>query len=606
MDRVGPYQIIEEIGRGGMGVVYRALDEHIGRPVAVKVIRFEDLTDPEELELLRGRLFREARAAGILKHPGIVTIYFVGEDQEIAYIAMEYVSGPTLEQLLLSGAAMDKEHIRRILLDTAAALDYAHKKGIIHRDVKPANIMLEDGETVKICDFGIAKGFTGMASMTQTGTVIGTPHYMAPEQIMGKPVDARADQYALAVIAFQMLTGRRPFQADSIHNLFYRIMAEPPAAAHKLNPGLPEAVAQVVEKALAKDPAGRYASCLEFVTELLRTCDTRPDWTPPPPRAATGTGMTPVRGTRRTSSAPTIQPAPPPAPKPPENPPSPGFTELFAGLAPEPVPPDAEIPAPRWDPSWRLPPPFKTFDDGETPAAPEPPAPVFSQPPPRPKGIFYGIGAAVVVLAAAGLYLAMRSPAPDVISPPAPDKVVEEPPKPSGTGKAADVPAEPAPPKPVQEKVDRPAQPAPPNAKVVPVPPPKDDLRERTYLRLGLTPSRGGSPWADQCVQGRQDPEDCVRQLREATYRELGLSAAAANPRAERCIQAAVEPAACAAQLRTDTCRELHLSEEKCAANPWARRCIASAVEPAACARQLQERLNACLSLRIPLDKCVK
>jgi predicted Ser/Thr protein kinase len=306
MQRIGPYEVHEEIGRGGMGVVYRAVDPHIGRAVAVKIIRLGDISDPEEQEQLRGRLFREARAAGILKHSGIVTIYYVGEEQGMAFIAMEHVKGPTLEKQLAGDTPLDKDQVRQILWETAAALDYAHKKGIVHRDVKPANIILEDGETVKICDFGIAKGFTGLASMTNAGMAIGTPHYMPPEQIQGGVVDARADQYALAVIAFQMLTGQRPFQADSIQTLFYRIMVDPPEKAHKLNPTLPPAVAGVFDKGLAKEPGNRYASCREFVTALLNACDSRPDWCPPPRKGLAGSGPTPPR-----APSPAVAPAPP-------------------------------------------------------------------------------------------------------------------------------------------------------------------------------------------------------------------------------------------------------------------------------------------------------
>ena len=314
MERIGPYEIVGEVGRGGMGVVYRAMDRHIGREVAVKIIRFADMIDPDEQEQLRGRLFREARAAGILKHPGIVTIYYVGEEQGVAFIAMEFVNGPTLEKLLLADTPVDKERIRQILRETAAALNYAHKKGVIHRDVKPANIMLEDNEIVKICDFGIAKGFSGLASMTQTGMVIGTPHYMPPEQIQGKGVDARADQYALAVIAFQMLTGRRPFLADSIQTLFYRIMVDPPENAHAVNPTLPAAVSEVFGRALAKEAGNRYATCGEFVAELLAACDTRPDWSPLSRKGLTSSGSTPARSAR--PAPPAVAPEPPP-PSPP-------------------------------------------------------------------------------------------------------------------------------------------------------------------------------------------------------------------------------------------------------------------------------------------------
>ena len=331
MDRIGPYEIVGEIGRGGMGVVYRAVDPHIGRPVAVKIIRLGDISDPEEQEQLRGRLFREARAAGILKHGGIVTIYYVGEERGVAFIAMECVSGPTLEELLLADTPLEKERIRQILRETAAALDYAHRKGIIHRDVKPANIMLEEEETVKICDFGIAKGFTGLSSMTQTGMAIGTPYYMPPEQIQGKVVDAHADQYALGVIAFQMLTGQRPFQADSIQTLFYRIMVEPPEAAHKLNPSLPAAVAEVFDRALAKEPGNRYATCREFVAALLNTCDTRPDWRPLPRKGLAGSGSIPGRSSK--PIAPVVAPAPVPTP---------------VATPPRPVEAAPELPAEGW------------------------------------------------------------------------------------------------------------------------------------------------------------------------------------------------------------------------------------------------------------------
>ncbi|MGO9095113.1 MAG: protein kinase domain-containing protein [Bryobacteraceae bacterium] len=314
MQRIGPYEVQEEIGRGGMGVVYRAVDPHIGRPVAVKIIRLGDISDAEEQEQLRGRLFREARAAGILKHSGIVTIYHVGEEQGMAFIAMEHVKGPTLEKQLAGDTPLDKDQVRQILWEIAAALDYAHKKGIVHRDVKPANVILEDGETVKICDFGIAKGFTGLASMTNAGMAIGTPHYMPPEQIQGGVVDARADQYALAVIAFQMLTGQRPFQADSIQTLFYRIMVDPPEKAHKLNPTLPPAVAEVFDKGLAKEPGNRFASCREFVTALLNACDSRPDWCPPPRKGLAGSGPTPGRSPK--PAPPAAGPEPPRAPSP--------------------------------------------------------------------------------------------------------------------------------------------------------------------------------------------------------------------------------------------------------------------------------------------------
>ena len=161
MEQIGPYKVIGEIGRGGMGVVLRGLDPAIGRPVAIKVIHLQEFSDPKDREMLRARLFREAQAAGILNHPGIVTVYYVGEEGENAFIAMEYVNGPSLEKLLSAPQPPGRDVLRRVFWQTAAALDYAHSKGIVHRDIKPANIMLDESGTVKICDFGIAKGLAG-------------------------------------------------------------------------------------------------------------------------------------------------------------------------------------------------------------------------------------------------------------------------------------------------------------------------------------------------------------------------------------------------------------------------------------------------------------
>jgi serine/threonine protein kinase len=269
MERIGPYQVMGEIGRGGMGVVLRALDPAIGREVAIKVILLQEFSDPEERELLRARLFREAQAAGALNHPGIVTVYYVGEEGETAFIAMEYVGGATLEKALTAEPPPSREVLCRVLRQAAAALDYAHGKGVIHRDIKPANIMLDDKGDVKICDFGIAKGFLGQSSLTKTGTSLGSPFYMSPEQIRGDSVDGSTDQYSLGVIAYQILTGQRPFQADTIQTLFFRIMSTPPSPAQEMNPAVSPEVNQVLQKALAKEPAARYASCSEFVETLV-------------------------------------------------------------------------------------------------------------------------------------------------------------------------------------------------------------------------------------------------------------------------------------------------------------------------------------------------
>ncbi|MDP2999879.1 MAG: serine/threonine-protein kinase [Bryobacterales bacterium] len=286
MKTIGPFELLDEIGRGAMGVVYRAKDPAIGRLVAIKLIRMDAVSDSPEDEFLRGRLLREAQSAGVLSHPGIVTIYSIAKENDTAYIAMEYVNGPTLEKLISPGSpALSRQSVRDILTQTATALDYAHRRGVVHRDVKPANIMIdEDGQT-KICDFGVAKVFGGQKTVTRAGYVLGTPYYMSAEQIQGKPLDGRADQYSLAVIAYRMLTGLRPFDAETMETLLFQIIFGESQAAHEINPSLPPQAADALRKGLAKKPEERFANCREFADGVLRACDLNPDWNPPAPCA---------------------------------------------------------------------------------------------------------------------------------------------------------------------------------------------------------------------------------------------------------------------------------------------------------------------------------
>ncbi len=277
MESIGRYQILSELGRGAMGVVYRALDPAINRPVAIKTIRLSELSSDTERERLRERLFREAQSAGILSHPGIVTVYDVGEEGDVTYIAMEFVNGSSLEKILLREQPPAPATILAILQQTAAALDYAHKKGIVHRDIKPANIMLDEDGVAKVTDFGVAK-ITQSQQMTQAGVVLGTPNYMSPEQVAGKPVDGKADQFSLAVAAYETLTGEKPFAADQLTTVFYKIMSEDPPPAQRLNQSLGFAVGMVLGRALAKDPAKRYPSCTEFVNALDAALKTKKDW----------------------------------------------------------------------------------------------------------------------------------------------------------------------------------------------------------------------------------------------------------------------------------------------------------------------------------------
>src|SRR5580765_858753 len=267
MDRIGRYKIVRELGRGAMGVVFHAIDPNIGRPVAIKTIQFGTGRKPEELAKLRERLFREARSAGMLSHPGIVTIYDVEQQGEVAYIAMEYVDGPTLDQVLSEPEPILPARMFNILAQTAVALDYAHSKGLVHRDIKPANIMLAADGTAKIADFGIAK-VAASEHLTMTGSIVGTPHYMSPEQVQGQAVDGRSDQFSLAVIAFEMLTGEKPYNGEHLTTVVYKIVAEEPVPPHRLNPGITGAVEVALSKALAKKPDARYRNCQEFVAAL--------------------------------------------------------------------------------------------------------------------------------------------------------------------------------------------------------------------------------------------------------------------------------------------------------------------------------------------------
>ena len=264
--RIGPYELIEEIGRGAMGVVFRAFDPAIGRAVAIKIIRSDPFGLPAEKEELRRRFGREAGAAGKLSHPGIVTVYHLGSDGGHEYMVMELVAGQCLESFLVHGIPFDYARAVGILRQLAAGLDYAHSRGVIHRDIKPANILIGAEGVVKIGDFGIARVLS--STMTQTGAVLGTPSYMAPEQIMARKVGGRADQFSLAVLAYQMLTGRKPFEASSSTNVMYQILHTEPQPLRASNPALPAGVEDVFRRALSKDPDQRFENCSEFVAAL--------------------------------------------------------------------------------------------------------------------------------------------------------------------------------------------------------------------------------------------------------------------------------------------------------------------------------------------------
>jgi serine/threonine protein kinase len=306
VDQIGRYRILDELGRGATGVVYRAQDPAIGRIIAIKTIRLSDFTDASERERLRERLFREAQSAGMLSHPNIVTIYDIAEENGLAYIFMECVDGPPLEKVLNGAQPIPSENALSILRQTATALDYAHQKGIVHRDIKPANILIHERALAKITDFGVAKIMS--QQMTQSGVMMGTPNYMSPEQVQGHAVDGRADQFSLAVIAYEMLTGEKPFIADQLPALLFRIVREDPVPPQRLNPTIGPQVEMVLKKALAKSANDRYGCCLQFVDALAAALQTSPGWHPLPRSSA---HSMPTMGGVVAPPKPAARPAPP-------------------------------------------------------------------------------------------------------------------------------------------------------------------------------------------------------------------------------------------------------------------------------------------------------
>lgn len=264
IDKIGKYHIIEMLGKGAMGVVYKALDPDINREVAVKTIRF-DLSDGDDEEMM-GRFIREAQAAGKLDHPNIATIYDVGREKDLTYIVMQYVKGQSLQQVIAKKKKFSPKEINDILIPLCEALEYAHQHGIVHRDIKPANILIDLRGKPNVVDFGVARIET--STLTQSGTTVGTPSYMSPEQIMGKRVDNRADIFSLGVILYELAAGQRPFSGGNVSTLMYKIVNEEPPHITEVEKSLPASYENIVEKVLAKDPKNRFQSCLQFVAAL--------------------------------------------------------------------------------------------------------------------------------------------------------------------------------------------------------------------------------------------------------------------------------------------------------------------------------------------------
>lgn len=265
--KAGRYEISGELGRGAMGVVYKAMDPVIGRTVAVKTIRLsEEGTGLSRPELLV-RFQTEARAAGLLAHPNIVVVFDAGEEDGIYFLTMELVEGKSLQALLDSGQAFPLPRVLRILEQTCNALQFAHERNVVHRDIKPANLMLTADDTVKITDFGTAK-ILQFGTVQQTAHVMGTPSHMSPEQVKGRAVDGRSDIFSLGVMLYEMVTGEKPFPGQNITTVIYKIVNEEPIPPRQIDPSIHPGISAVILKALTKDPDYRYQSCREMLDDL--------------------------------------------------------------------------------------------------------------------------------------------------------------------------------------------------------------------------------------------------------------------------------------------------------------------------------------------------
>ena len=268
LEVLGRYKILEVIGRGAMGVVYKAVDPVIDRVVAIKTINLS--LSKEDIAEYEARFTQEIKAAGRFSHPNIVTIYDVGRTDEVAYMAMEFLNGRELKDILSSGTRLEVETTVELMLQVADGLAYAHEHGVVHRDIKPSNIMVIDlpnGVFAKITDFGIAR-MPGSAVKTMTGIVLGSPRYMSPEQVVGKAIDHRSDVFSLGVVLYETLTGKSPFDGDNLTAIMYATANAHPAPPSSLNSNSPKMLDLILEKALAKDVERRYQSMREFHNDL--------------------------------------------------------------------------------------------------------------------------------------------------------------------------------------------------------------------------------------------------------------------------------------------------------------------------------------------------
>jgi len=265
IETLGRYQIESEIGQGAMGTVYKARDPLLGRVVAIKTISLH--LPKDEVAEYEARFYQEAKAAGQLSHANIVTIYDIGKSDDLAYMAMEYLEGKELRQMLAADTPIPIDKALDIGAQVAEGLHYAHERQIVHRDVKPANVMVLENGLIKITDFGIAR-MRNNEVKTMTGMILGSPKYMSPEQVSGKRTDHRSDIFSIGVVVYEMLTGASPFVADNIHGIMYQTLNFNPPAPQTLNPDLPQVVNYIIAKVLAKNLDDRYQSAKDLASDL--------------------------------------------------------------------------------------------------------------------------------------------------------------------------------------------------------------------------------------------------------------------------------------------------------------------------------------------------
>jgi serine/threonine protein kinase len=428
--QIGKFQIVQRLGAGAFGTVYKAQDPELGRFVAIKTIRLEGLAASQaSLDDLLARFKREAKVAAGLKHPNIVTIHEIGSLPGNSYLVMEFVDGVGLDRVVAKGGRMSVERAASIGAQVATALAFAHKHNVVHRDIKPANIMIEPGDHVKVTDFGIAKVTDSQVDqLTATGSLLGTPSYMSPEQARGSKVDGRSDLFSLGCVLYEMVAGQKAFRGESITALLFKIITEEPPPLRELDPTVSDEMVRIIAKALQKAPENRYANGQELASDLLAL--TRPGFVPTlraidaptlPPDAPAGDVPT-------IAAPPTVRPEPTLASAATLARPSSTSATAPAAAAPPPLPPTVLTPA--------------TVRPPSPPASPRPPVAAPARRKGGGAGVVAGLAVAAVlglaVLVGGGWYLFARRAAPVPAAPPA-DTAAMEPGPPAEAGAPPEV-----------------------------------------------------------------------------------------------------------------------------------------------------------------------